>query len=64
MDEQSKAQNDELMVGASLNMIPPPQTVFARSHEDDLQAFSPVDNLFPALVDCFGIIFLGYIAGR
>ena len=64
MDEQSKAQNDELMVGASLNMVPPPQTEFARNHDDNLQAFSPVDNLFPALVDCFGIIFLGYIAGR
>merc|ERR1719322_493093 len=25
---------------------------------------SPVNNLFPALVDCFGIILLGYLAGR
>ena len=64
MDDQFKAQNDELMVGASLNMVPPPQTVLASNHEDNLQAFSPVENLFPALVDCFGIIFLGYIAGR
>jgi hypothetical protein len=23
-----------------------------------------LDNLYPALVECFGIIFLGYIAGR
>ena len=29
-----------------------------------LQTLSPVDNLFPALVDCFGIILLGYLAGR
>ena len=32
----------------------------------ELAASKPVDldNLYPALVECFGIIFLGYIAGR
>lgn len=34
--------------------------------EDDIERDTPVDldNLYPALVECFGIIFLGYLAAR
>lgn len=36
------------------------------SRVDDVVALKAVelDNLYPALVECFGIMFLGYIAGR
>ena len=54
-------------VGATLNMIPLHDVHMGTStddHDATLSKISPVDNLFPALVECFGIILLGYIAGR
>ena len=60
----SGGTTEEVHVGATLNMVPPPNLVFGASEAAGLQTLSPVDNLFPALVDCFGIILLGYLAGR
>lgn len=40
---------------------------FNHSRPQDLSALSPsmsIDRLFPALLECFGIILCGYIAGR
>lgn len=40
---------------------------FNRSRLQDVSALSPsmsIDRLFPALLECFGIILCGYIAGR
>ena len=55
--------NSEMEAGSSLNMVPPPLSMMKES-ETQFSDTSPVDNLFPALVDCFGIILLGYLAGR
>ena len=55
---------DELTAGTTLNRIPAPLPIMQDYTNQDLQKLSPVDNLFPALVECFGIILLGYIAGR
>ena len=55
--------NEEINLGSSLNMVPPPQSMI-EYQETLLSDPSPVNNLFPALVDCFGIILLGYLAGR
>ena len=55
--------NSELDAGSSLNMVPPPPVMMG-GNENQFSDTSPVDNLFPALVDCFGIILLGYLAGR
>ena len=60
----SGGTTDEVNVGATLNMVPPPNLMFGANEAQGIQALSPVDNLFPALVDCFGIILLGYLAGR
>ena len=55
--------NREMESGSSLNMVPPPISMI-EGVETQFSDTSPVDNLFPALVDCFGIILLGYLAGR
>ena len=55
---------DRVIVGETVNMIPPPNLLFEGNTAQVSQTLSPVDNLFPALVDCFGIILLGYLAGR
>ena len=55
--------NREMESGSSLNMVPPPISMI-EGVENQFSDTSPVDNLFPALVDCFGIILLGYLAGR
>ena len=71
---------DELWVGPALNMVPPPLgklrvgatlnmvgdgiVILGSNVGAGSQTISPVDHLFPALVDCFGIILLGYLAGR
>ena len=54
---------EESNLGSSLNMVPPPYTMMEDKGNQSAD-LSPVDNLFPALVDCFGIILLGYLAGR
>ena len=51
---------DELSAGAILNRIPAMQD----GADQELQKLSAVHNLFPALVECFGIILMGYLAGR
>ena len=55
--------NEEINVGSSLNMVPPPHSMM-EYQETLLSDPSPFNSLFPALVDCFGIILLGYLAGR
>ena len=62
-NDSGGGSNEELHLGGTLNMVPPPYTMMEEK-ENTSADLSPVDNLFPALVDCFGIILLGYLAGR
>ena len=55
---------EDLTAGTTLNRIPAPLPIMQDNAYQGLQKLSPVDNLFPALVECFGIILLGYLAGR
>ena len=55
----------ELTTGTPSNRIPAPfQSLPMDDEYHTTKNISPVDNLFSALVECFGIILLGYLAGR
>jgi len=48
----------------SLNVIPPPSSPQHVTPSPPSPAINTFENLYPALVECFGIILLGYVAGK
>ena len=65
IDYGGRSLNTDFAAGTTLKMIPTWTSTYPQNDShDELNKLSPVDNLFPALVECFGIILLGYIAGR
>ena len=64
-DSEGSSSIIELTTGTPTNNLPTPLQLLIMDDEyHTTKNISPVDNLFSALVECFGIILLGYLAGR